>query len=91
RYKERRFHPSLRLSRRFYPHSHNMDGFFIAKLRKFSNSLPAQRGEEAISTETPDPDQLSEVTGPGAKVTDPGAKVKGPGAKVKGPGAKVTV
>lgn len=47
-HKEKRFHPSLKLCKRVYPHLHNMDGFFVAKLRKFANGV---KSVELASTE----------------------------------------
>jgi len=49
-YRGKNFHPSLKLARRYYPHSHNIDGFFVCKLQKYAKGIrsKAKEVEEAL-------------------------------------------
>ena len=46
-FREKHFHPSVKNTKRIYPHIHNMDGFFIAKLKKYSDG-PKIKGDSNI-------------------------------------------
>ena len=49
RYRGKNFGPDMKLCRRYWGHKHNLDGFFVCRLRKFSNEIPTVKDDESES------------------------------------------
>ena len=56
RYRGKNFGPDMKLCRRYWPHKHNLDGFFVCRLRKISNVIPEAKEE----TESEDEDEAED-------------------------------
>ena len=54
KHRQYRFHPSVAKTRRFYPHTHNMDGFFVSKIKVLKKGPKVVAEEGGAADDGPD-------------------------------------
>lgn len=61
-YSGKHFDPSLNLTRRYYPHTYNVDGFFVAKFQKVGPSPTGGAAREKVPMEKPEEHEVYDKT-----------------------------
>jgi 25S rRNA (cytosine2870-C5)-methyltransferase len=62
RFRGKNFGQDMKLCRRYWGHKHNLDGFFVCRLRKFSNEIPAIK-DVGSDAEDEDGEESEEIDG----------------------------
>jgi len=77
-YMSKKFDPSMKLVRRYYPHAYNVDGFFVAKFKKFgptpANAIGAARAAGAPKVDDAEEEVSEPATTTDGETTDGEAK-----------------
>eukprot|EP00796_Vickermania_ingenoplastis_P003596 gene3596-2537_t len=62
KYRHYRYHDDIMHSRRYFPHVHNMDGFYVCKLKKLSNNTTSEvNNNNKRSRDDPEPANQKKV------------------------------